>query len=54
MICVIECKRMSMRYFIKLVGIESRAHVEDEDIIIVQTSLWVVGCKMVSRVADSD
>ena len=54
MICVIEGKRMSMQSFIKLVGIGSRAHVvQDEDIIIFLTSSWVVGCKMVSRVDDS-
>ena len=45
---------MSIQFFIKLVGTGSRAHiVEDEVIIMFLTSSWVVGCKMVSRVVGS-
>ena len=53
MICTIEGKKMSMKSFIKLIGIESRAHgVKDKDINIFLTSSWEVGCKIVSRVAN--
>ena len=55
MICMIEGKRMSNQYFIKLVVIGSRAHVVEnkfKGIIIFPTSSWVVDSNM-SRMVDS-